>query len=189
MSYDLPICPTGCETEPAPVSFDNCNPELHYGPIEFLYLRKRGSSFSDWTSAAEWAANIDNAGTNPDDIRQLRVIGSMPRPASNVTKISGNRSQSGPKTFTLELIVDETNDTNYEWLRSNECNGNYDVWIETSSASGDPGLLFGDNDGIKGYVLADYTIETDESAPHKMMLTITWQAKFHPKRIVSPIAH
>lgn len=189
MSYNLPLCPTGCETEPAPVQFDNCNPELHYGPVEWLYLRKRGESFIDWTSAAEWTANINNSTSNPNDIRELRGIGSLAEAAANVIKISGNRSASGPKVFTISFAIDETNLINYEWLRSNECNGNYNVWFETSSASGNAGLLFGDNDGIRGYVNANLVIETDESAPHKYMLTITWEAKFHPKMIVSPIAH
>jgi len=189
MSYDLPTCPSGCNAAPAAVSFDNCNPELHSGPIEYLYLRARGQSFTDWTSSAEWAANIENSGVAVTDIRQLRVIGEWPRAEGNEKIISGGRRYLGPKTFVIELEVDETNDTNYEWVRSNECNGNYQVWIETSNNSGSAGDLYGDNDGIEAFVKADLQILRDENEHHRILITVTWQSQFHPKRITSPIAH
>jgi hypothetical protein len=189
MSYDLPTCPTGCAGAPAEVEFDNCNPELHSGPLEYLYLRQRGQPFTDWTSGAEWAANIDNAGSAATDIRQLRIIGEWPEPESNEKIISGNRRYLGVKTFVVNFEIDETNDTNYEFLRSNECSGNYSVWLESSNSSGVAGKLYGDNDGIEAFVKLNLVIARDENEHDRFMGTITWQSQFHPKRITSPIAH
>ena len=190
MSLTLPVCQVGCDTSPAPAQFDNCNPEVHQGPIEYLYIGTRGNPFADWTVALDWADRIDNTTiADPLVIRQFRVIGTMPRPEANQIVISGNRKIVASKNFTLELEVDETNDVNREWVRNNECNGNYAIWFETSNVSGQPGLLFGGNDGVEGFVLADYTIEREENAIHKIMLTVTFTQKFSPESIVSPIQH
>lgn len=189
MSISLPICPEGCTSTPPPVEFDNCSPEINVGPIEYLYIGQLGNVFSDWTQAAEWTSRIDNTGTNAVDIRQLRVIGEMARPEGSEKKISGGRRYTGPKTFTLELEVDETNATNYAFIRTMECGGNYPVWFETSNNSGAAGLLFGDNDGIEAYIKADYTIPREEGDIQKIMITVTWDSKYHPSRTVSPIVH
>lgn len=189
MSISLPVCPTGCTASPHSVEFSDCTPELHEGPIEYLYIGTRGNDFSDWTQTAEWSARIDNTGTNATDIRQLRVIGEQPRAEGSEKKISGNRRYLGPKTFTLELEVDETNATNYAWMRQVECGGNFAVWYETSDTSGSPGLLFGDNDGIEAFVKADYVIPREEAEHHKIMITVTWESRYHPSRTTSPISH
>lgn len=189
MSISLPVCPIGCNVAPPRVQFDNCSPEVHEGGIEYLYIGTRGEVFADWTQQAEWTSRIDNTNTAAADIRQFRVIGEMPRPESNIKDISGGRKHVGAKSFTLELEVDETNDVNREWVRNNECNGNFAVWFETSNQSGSPGLLFGDNDGVQAHIVGDYMIPREESDLHKIMITVTWKSKYTPKSIVSPILH
>jgi hypothetical protein len=189
MSYVLPECPTGCNNAPPIFAFDDCNPEIHIGPIEYIYLRQRGQDFTDWTQSAEWAANIDNSGNLSTDIRQLRVIGELVEPEVNEKIISGNRRYLGAKTFTINFEVDELGDLNYEALRQNECNGNYSVWFETSNSSGTAGDLFGGNPGIEGFVSMSLTIQRDENEQHRIIGKITWQSKFHPERILSPINH
>lgn len=187
-TYNLPTCATGCENPPAIVEFDNCNPFTRSGPIEYLYLRARGSAFADWTDPAEWAGAISNSGTGPDVIREFHGIGTWAEAASNDIQISGDRTITGVKTFTIQFTVDETNDTNYQWVRENECNGNYSIWFEDSTLSEDS-RLYGDNPGIKGFVKANFTIEADQNAIHKIIITVTWKSRFHPDAIPSPIVH
>lgn len=189
MSISLPVCPIGCDVAPSAVQFDNCNPIVYEGPIEYIYLATRGEVFADWTQSAEWASRIDNTSSLATAVRQFRVIGEMPRAESNIKEISGSRKHVGAKSFTIECEVDETNDVNREWVRNNECNGNFALWFETSNQSGAPGLLFGDNDGVEAHVVADYVIPRDESELHKIMITVTWKSKYTPKSIVSPISH
>ena len=189
MSNSLPLCPVGCNSSPAAVEFDNCAPEINVGPIEYLYIGTFGNPFTDWTQTPEWSSRIDNTGTNPDDIRQLRVIAEMAEAEGTEKKISGNRRYTGTKTFTITGEVDETNDVNYAFMSQLECGGNFPVWFETSNTSGKPGHVFGDNDGVEAYVKANYVIPREEGDIHKIMFTITWDALYHPSRIVSPINH
>jgi hypothetical protein len=189
MSYDLPICPTGCNAAPPVQDFNDCNPEVYFGPIEYVYLGRRGNPLTDWTDAADWASRIDNTGTTGDEIRQLRVIAEWAEPESNIKIISGNRRITGPKTFTVSGEIDETSLVNYEALRMIECGGNFSVWLETSNSSGKAGKLFGDNDGIEGFVMENLVIQRDENEHHRFMFTITWTSQFHPKSIISPIVH
>jgi hypothetical protein len=125
---------------------------------------------------------LTDSGAGANSIRTLHVIGSKPVPASDEKEISLGRKVTGKKTHIVNFKVDETNDTNHEFLRQNECGGNYLFWYETVE-----GLMFGGNEGIEASMLMDMDIP--EALTDLIMFTgkIEWKSKFTEERIASPI--
>lgn len=184
----LPTCPSDCTGVLESVSFNECAPEVHFGEIAKLYLWVDSatppfSSQADYDSAAHWATHLDPTGTDIDDIREFIVIGEQPEPEQTETAISGDRTVVGYKKFTLNLEIDETNETNYNFLLGSECNGSYKANYETAD-----GILYG------GYLGLDMSIKMNQVIPRsrqevvKIMVKVTWQSKNHPFRQISPVA-
>lgn len=184
----LPDCPTDCTGVLESVSFNECAPEVHFGEIAKLYLWVDSAtppfaSQAEYDSAAHWATHLDPTGTDIDDIREFIVIGEQPEPEQTETSISGDRVVTGYKKFTLNLEIDETNETNYNFLLGSECNGAYKANYETAD-----GILYG------GYLGIDVTIKMNMVIPRsrqevvKYMMKVTWQSKNHPFRQISPVA-
>ena len=182
-AFALPVCPTGCTSDLPPTENDECNPETNGAQIGKVYFTSIGYPLTDWTSAVEWNGRLSDSGVGANAIRTLHVIGSKPVPASDEKEISLGRRVTGKKTHIVNLKVDETNDTNHEFLRKNECGGNYLFWYENLE-----GLLFGSTDGIVASLLLDMNIA--ESADEIIVNEgkFEWKSKFTEERIVSPIA-
>lgn len=183
----LITCPDGCEDNLAPVLFNDCAPFTLNGQIEELFITNIGYPLTDWTDANEWATRLSNSSTNPDAIRRLTVIGDMPAAESSIKIISGNRRLSGNKVHTINFRVDEVNDTNYDWFRTTECNGNYLIWIKDSN-----GYLFGGgvvsgSDGTEAFLQVDYVIPESRDELEIIQGIVTWDSKLSMDRIVSPI--
>lgn len=179
-----PVCPTGCADALAnlpDVLFDECNPEVNAGEIETIYLAKRGQGFTAVSSAPEWGTRL--AATDNTKIIALTVIGDKPKPADNIKEISGGRKISLPKDHTLPFLIDETNATNHEMVRTLECGGNFQAWYATSG-----GLLFGGNDGIPAFIEAGMVIPRARGENMTYEGSLSWKAKYTEERIVSPIA-
>jgi hypothetical protein len=178
----LPPCPTDCSGAVADVLFNDCVPELHWGEISYLYIV--GSSFAgftDVTDLAEWTSNLSQ--TADDKIRKLTVIGELPEPELTEISYSGDRVARGSKTFNLAFEVDETNETNYNFLLMSECGGKYLIWFETSD-----GILYGGNDGIEASVLLNLMVPRERTALVKYMGKATWKSLKSPYRCDSPMA-
>ena len=184
----MPECPTDCTGVLESVSFNECAPEVHFGEIAKLYLWVDSAtppfaSQAEYDSAAHWATHLDPTGTEIDDIREFIVIGEQPEPEQTETAISGDRTVVGYKKFTLNLEIDETNETNYNFLLGSECNGAYKANYETAD-----GILYG------GYLGIDVSIKMNQVIPRsrqevvKIMVKVTWQSKNHPFRQISPVA-
>lgn len=184
----LPVCPTDCTGILDEVLFSDCAPEVHLGEIAKLYLWVDSAtppfaSQGEYDNPAHWAGHLSNSGTDIDDIRELTVIGDMPEPEQTETAISGDRTVIGYKKFTLNLEIDETNETNYEFLLSSECNGRYKANFETAD-----GILYG------GYLGLDVSLKMNQVIPKtrqevvKIMVKVTWTSKNHPFRQVSIVA-
>lgn len=178
----IPVCPVDCGDNLPEVLFDECAPEINEGQVAKVYLTNKGNPLVDWTSAAEWNARLDNTAPNPNSIITLHVIGDKPAPASNQIDISLGRKVVGKKDHTLNIAVDETNAVNHEFVRQNECGGQYLMWYETLG-----GLLFGGTEGIEVSLLLDMIIPGAETELITFTGTATWKAKFTEERIVSPI--
>lgn len=184
----LPDCPTDCTGVLESVSFNDCAPEVHFGEIAKLYLWVDSAtppfaSQAEFDNPAHWATHLNQAGVAIDDIREFTVIGEMPEPEQTETPISGDRTVIGYKKFTLNLEIDETNETNYNFLLASECNGKYKAVFETAD-----GIMYG------GYLGLDVSIKMNQVIPRtrqevvKIMVKVTWTSKNHPFRQISIVA-
>ena len=177
----LPPCPTDCSGAVADVNFNDCTPELHWGEISKIYIV--GSDFAGFTDVAtlgEWTNNLGDTGD--DKIRTLTVIGELPEPEIAEVPYSGDRIAVGYKTFNLPFEIDETNETNYNFLLMSECGGKYLIWFETSD-----GILYGGNDGIEASVRLNLLIPKERTALKKYMGRATWKSLKSPYRCTSPM--
>ena len=184
MSLVIPTCPTDCSSLVPEVSFNICAPNVNYGEIDFLYIGARDAGgLVDWTSLAEWLTRISNTSVAADAIRQIGVIGSKPAPTRESIEISGNRKVWSPATHTIAIAIDETNDENYEFLRTLECNGFYKMWYSAGK------YLYGGNDGIDvDQMFLDDIIPESRKELDKFIGAAEWEAQFHPERILNPLA-
>ena len=182
----LPDCPTDCTGVLESVLFSECAPETHYGEIAKLYLWVDSATppfatQADYDSAAHWATHLSEDGVAVDDIREFIVIGEQAEPEQTETPISGDRTVIGYKKFTLDLEIDETNETNYNFLLASECNGQYKCNYETAD-----GILYG------GYLGLDVSLKMNQVIPRtrqdivKIMVKVSWSSKNHPFRQISP---
>lgn len=179
----LSPCPTDCAGSLEAVSFNECSPDIHYGEISKVYVAKAdAAAFAAVDVITEWTARLSDTDTGADKIRTLIGIGELPVPEKGELQISGGRTIYSPKTFNMLFEVDETNDTNYEFLLSTECNLKFKFWAETSD-----GMLYGGNAGIEAVFNMDAPIPKSREEVAKFMLSAKWKSKTHPLRCLSPM--
>lgn len=136
---------------------------------------------ADWTSAASWTSAIDQTGTGK--VRHLTTVGSKGEAEQESRTISRGRIKYGPKTFSVQLKIDDVTDLNYELIRNLECGVDVVFWYQTIG-----GYLYGGSNGIKATATADWILEEGTGSFAYGIITLTWQARCNPQRIVSPIA-
>jgi len=176
----LPPCPTNCLGSVADVSFNECAPETHYGEVSKLYIVDANfGGFADVSDPAEWAGLIGDTGDGL--IRTLTVLGDLPEAETTELPISGDRVVYGFKTFNLNFTVDETNETNYAFLKTLECPGKVLLWFETSD-----GLFFGGDTGIEVSIKINMVIPRERTALLTFVGKATWKALTSPCRTDSP---
>ncbi len=178
----LPTCPTGCGDNLPPVDFDECAPEINQGRIDKIYLTNVGNPLADWTDPLEWGGRLDNTAPNANSIITLTVTGEKPEPTVNEQEISLGRKIVASKTHVINYTIDETNIINHEFVRQNECAGQYLMWYETSG-----GLLFGGTEGIEVSLTADMIIPLSDEELINFAGKAEWKTKFTEERIQSPI--
>ena len=179
----LPQCPVDCTGSLEAVSFNECAPDIHYGEISKLYVAR--SDAADFTSPdllAEWTARLSDTAVDADSIRTLIGIGELAPAEKTEILISGGRTIYSPKTFNILFEVDETNDTNYEFLLSTECNLKFKFWFETSD-----GMLYGGKTGIEAVFGMDAPIPKGREEIAKFMVSIKWKSANSPLRNISPM--
>ena len=184
----MPDCPTDCTGVLDEVQFNECAPEVHFGEIAKLYLWV-DSVTPPFASQAEYD-DLDNwtdhlyvypAAVAIDDILEFTVIGEQPEPEQTETPISGDRIVVGYKKFILNLEIDETNDTNYEFIMASECDGKYKCNYETAD-----GQLYGGWEGLDVSVKMNQVIPRERAGVVKIMTKVAWSSKNHPFRQLSP---
>lgn len=173
-------CPTDCDGNLPDVEFSVCSPEINLGEITDIYLTNPGNPLTDETSAVEWAARM--AAVDETKIINLKVMGDLPIPEASEIEISGKRKVTGDKSYTINLDIDETNQTNYEFMRATSCANKKTAWFKTTS-----GKLYGGATGIDGTLRLDEIIPRSSKEVTKFTGTFKWDAKFAPCRTDSVI--
>lgn len=185
----VPDCPTTCSGSLQDVKFNECAPENHWGEISKIYIAQSdfesvdnagNPGFSDVTSLTEWNDNLSD--TADGKIRTLIVIGELPEPEVLEVPMSGDRIAIGYKTFNLNFLIDETNDTIYNFLLMSECGGKYLIWYETSD-----GILYGGNAGIKVSLSLNQIIPRERTGLVTITGKATWKSLQSPFRCESPL--
>ena len=184
MSVNNPTCPTGCDSYLAAVDFNYCDPEVHFGEIDHIYLKARdGSDLLDWQSLAVWNARLAlDPLTDNDAIIDLVVVADQPPAETEEIEISLGRKIQSPSSFTINFEIDDVSDLNYELMRWLECNLVVDMWYSAND------VLFGGNPGIEASLSAKYQIERGQKSLQKIVGTVKWESQFSPPRTTNPMA-
>lgn len=184
------LCPSDCDEQQIPsVNFDDCSPENNLSEIEWVAVAKSDASdFEDIEDAEEWTDRIAQTAAseapNPDDtIRMIRVIGDKPAPELQNRLVSGGRNIQTGKRHTINVEIDETNKTNYEFARSTACNATYKIWYITRA-----GLVYGGICGLKAQMVLNLIQNRGDGEIEKYIGTITWNDKMDPPRADFPLA-
>lgn len=185
MSQENPTCATGCDSKLPEVSFDYCSPTVEFGEIDKIYVMARsGSPLLDWESLTEWNERLAlDPSVTEDAIIELHVAGDQPLPESDEIIISLDRKIQTPKTFTLNIDIDDLTDENYQFMRWLECNTIVRAWYSAKD------VLFGNNAGIDNVnVKLGYKIDRGQKVPQMISGTVSWEGEFSPNRITNPLA-
>jgi hypothetical protein len=183
----LPTCPTTCAGTLGAVDFNECAPEVHYGEISSIYLGVLDEvpfvTQAEFDSAAHWATHLSESGVTAGSIREFIGIGEMPEPEQTEIPISGDRVVQSPKKFVINFEIDETNETNYNFLLLSECGGKYKMWFETAD-----GIIYGGRGGIEVSLKMNQPIGKARTDLVKIMAKFTWTSRNHPLRQISIVA-
>lgn len=176
-------CPTSCADALPVAEFNICAPVTNFGQISKIYFTNDGYPLTDENDLAEWQARTALIAANPARIVELSVIGDKPLATATEVALSRGRTTNGAKDHLINFRIDETNQVNYDLMRSLECGKTVRLWYETFG-----GLLYG---GTKG-VLASLTIGEVIPEGTADLITFTgtakWKDKFSPCRTESPMA-
>jgi len=191
MSYPTLTCPTGCSTTPPPVTADYCNPDVTNAQVTTLYVEALNAAvFANVTDVTEWATRLSQTALGADNIRTLHVIGAKPVATTAKIDLGNDKSTTVQKEHKLDLIIRETSDENYNFLKTTECGGNFKVayvigkyLFVNDDATGNI-----DNDLIEASIEINDQASNNFSDPYEFVVTITWKSKFHPGRILNPMA-
>lgn len=173
-------CADDCNDAIPAVEFDVCNPEVNFGEIDAIFITNVGNPLTDETDAAEWATRFAAVGATK--ITELHVVGEKPAPEGTEVVISRNISVKGAKTHTIPFEIHQTNQANYDFMRSFECSRKVLMWYRTAG-----GLLYGGASGIEATITMDEVTPKNRKDLIMIVGNAKWDAKFHPCRTTSPI--
>lgn len=172
MSTNAYSCPAGCLWDIPDVAGSDCAPEVHFGEIKQILIGMVGHPLTNVSDPAELAARLALPSGDDDRLQLLNVIGDMPAPETSEVLISGCRKVQSPKDFTVNLTIDETNDTNHEFMRwASGCNPTILAWLVTTDH------IRGGNEGIEAQLYLSDVIETDCKSVQKYVGKLTWTGK------------
>ena len=169
------------------LEFDECAPEIRYGEIGTIYFTRATAAdvLTDATDDAEWTTRISNTAAIPGSgaapIRQLTVIGQMPKPTRTETKISGGRKVNSAAERTITFKVDELSLDNLAAAAAVDAAGavTWKTWFVAG------GLLWGGNNGFNAQITLDPIIPEGSTEIMYIEGTLTWTGT-QPETIVSP---
>ena len=179
---DKVVCPQDCSTPLTQPLFNDCNPEFNLSEIEAIYIARADfAGFTDAEDIGEWETYLEGTGPYPEpEIVKIVVIGDKPAKADLTTTGSMRRVITYDSTHTINFEIDETNNVNYEFMRTMQCGAKYRIWWATRA-----GKMYGGNDGILASVtIADVLDRGD--AIERFVGAFTWNDKFDAPRFDSP---
>jgi hypothetical protein len=179
----LDPCPTNCAGSHGAVSFNECAPERHYGEISKLYVgRADGTDFANSGAIGEWTTRLSDTVDSAQSIRTLYGMGEMPMPEQTEKLVSRGEYAYSPFTFSFTFNVDDTNDTNYEYMLATYCNQKRKIWLEMSD-----GMLYGGNTGIEAILKGGQPLLPGREDFIVIILSAKWKAAAWPLRTLSPM--
>lgn len=183
MAYEPVIidCPTGCDVDLEPVSFDDCDPAISASEINHIYIAAGAAAdFLDVSDPTEWAKRLSQDGVVPnlpdnltpeiDLIRELTVIADKPAPATTTKDISNNRTIDVQDVYTINITIDEFNAINQKFVQTLNCGTRVKLWYSTLG-----GLLFGGNTGRKAQVKIKPILARGNNSTAELVGTATWK--------------
>jgi hypothetical protein len=185
------LCPEECGDQLLPVDLADCLSQyvLETSEISDVFLSiedpdNPGQPLygpTDWTSAADWAAAIDN--DTAAGVLHLQGIGD--KPAAEEQEVTVDRFQLKVlnRTHTLNFDVLHMTDNNYEFGRSIQCGATFVMWFATTG-----GYIYGGQNGFTVNAKANFVKERGEGSFASLQLIFTWKAICDPPRAVSPFA-
>lgn len=177
-----PVCPSGCTGEIPDLNFSFCTPVNLFGEITHVFIASAGAAcFTDEAVLSEWLARLDNTDGGINAIRYMHVSADMPAGAGDMIETSLARKAKGPKTFTINVDVDDLSTLNYEFMRATQCNQTFKVWYASA------GFLYGGVCGVDANVNLDYVIARGTKSIQKITGTIIWEEQYAPERVVNPL--
>jgi hypothetical protein len=178
-----PVCPSGCSGQIPDLDFSFCTPTNLFGEITHVFIASAGAAcFTDEATLSEWLGRLDNSDGGIDAIRYMHVSADLPAGAGEVTETSLARKAKGPKTFTINVDVDDITTLNYEFMRATQCNMTFKVWFASA------GYLYGGVCGVDANVNLDYIIARGTKSIQKITGTVTWESQYAPERCVNPLS-
>jgi len=164
------------------LSFDTDNPIIGFGQITDIFITEVGNPLADLLQPT-LDARVDNAASVGAEMRKLTVIGDKPAPESSETKISHFRTIHGPRQHTINFRVDETDDTNYNFVRGLIANNVRTVlaWYVVHKKKFHGGL-----EGIECSIKADFVTPESEEELETIVGTLTFTGNY-PERTDWPL--
>jgi len=169
-------CPTGCDSVLPLASVDLCSPEIHFGEIQRIYFTNPGNPLVNVESAPEWIDRLSNTSVADDAIRFLYVSGDLAEPEKTETIISLDRKKYSPGEYTLNFDLQETNDINYDLMRTLHCNLDHLFWFATESH------IYGGASGITGQMIMNEIIEKGAQSLQVLRGMIKFKLTIPPAR-------
>lgn len=175
------VCSTTCDNPLPQMEFDVCAPKVNIAEIEEILFTNIGNPLTDETDPAEWATRKALLATDPERIVSIICTAEKPAAESNTIKISRDISVTPSKTHTITGDVHETSQANYDALREYECARKVLMWYRTAG-----GLLYGGAAGIEASIVMNEVISKTRKELIIFQFSLTWDAKHHPCRTLSP---
>lgn len=188
------ICPADCSTEFFFGALDadqNCPGDPKLSQITDLWIKPNtaGSStvpFTSWTDGSyTLTANptaIDNTNTDNTKVKWLTVVGGIDAPDKTVVRVHKRQDVTTNRRFTLNLVIYNLSNQQYESLRQLQCNPtSYTFWY------GNDAHVFGKDTGlIPVQTDVDFPLGAGENDVEQANLTIVFESKVDPERKANP---
>lgn len=179
------VCPTNCGTSLPPVQFDPCTFDWRTAGIDQIALTQPDATpFTLITDPTEWASRLDQTLLTAGKIRLLDGVGTLNQP-TDVTITKGNKTRVTKRNRSLTFVINEMNDTNYDFIRAIECGGQkFQMWYFSNQNKDG----FGGVSGIPVTANATFSSDNGEGSVLEATITFSWSALQSPPRFTSPIA-
>lgn len=176
------VCPETCnEALPIP-KHRRCNPEFHFGNFSDIYATNVGYPLEDETDATEWNTRLNLPANDPSKIIHLVVSGEMPDAEVPEVPASKGRTAYGIPKRTVQGVVDEVTQDNYELMRKIRCGKTILFWPKTLG-----GKAFGGPAGIEASWKMGHVVPLSAQELENLPFNLKWEKLEDPCRFDHPL--